>query len=100
MYDKEEIAGSSVSLTLENPMLGDAARLLNQVTSKANLQQAFGYALRARKKEWFYDPFELEWAEQNEAVIVDELADELKDPLNYQLKPAYAYFTQIGRAHV
>jgi hypothetical protein len=74
-------------------MLGDAARLLKQVTSKGNLKRAFHYALHDRQKEWFYDPFELEWAEQNEATIIGELGDELKDPLHYQLKPAYAYFT-------
>jgi hypothetical protein len=74
-------------------MLGDAARLLKEVTNKTNLQRAFRYAHHDRQKEWFYDPFELEWAQQNESTIIDELADELKDPLNYQLKPAYAYFT-------
>jgi hypothetical protein len=78
---------------LEIAMLGDAARLLKQVTKKTNLQRAFRYAHHNRQKEWFYDPFELEWAEQNESAIIDELTDELKDPLKYQLKPAYAYFT-------
>lgn len=74
-------------------MLGDAARILKQVTRKANLQRAFRYAHQDRQKEWFYDPFELEWAERNESTIIKELVDELKDPLNYQLKHAYAYFT-------
>src|SRR5262245_38812873 len=72
---------------------GDAASLWKQVTKKSTLRQAFHYAHRDRQKEWFYDPFELEWAEQNEATIIDELAEELKDPLTYQLKPAFAYFT-------
>jgi hypothetical protein len=74
-------------------MLGDAVRLLKQVTKRSTLQQAFGYAYRDRQKEWFYDPFELEWAEKNEAAIVDELTNELKKPLDYQLAQAFAYFT-------
>ena len=74
-------------------MLGDAARLLKQVTTKGNLLRAFRYAYHDRQKDWFYDPFELEWAERNEPTIIAELAEELKDPLNYQLKPAFAYFT-------
>ena len=41
-------------------MLGDAARLLKEVTNKTNLQRAFRYAHHDRQKEWFYDPFELE----------------------------------------
>jgi hypothetical protein len=73
--------------------LGDAARLLKQVTKKSNLIRAFRYAHRDRQTEWFYDPFEVQWAEQNEAFIIDELREELKDPLSYRLKPAYAYFT-------
>ncbi len=73
-------------------LLGDAARLLNEVVKKTTLQQAFRYALHDRYKECFYDPFELEWAERSEAVIVQELVEELKDPLSYRLKPAYAYF--------
>jgi Reverse transcriptase (RNA-dependent DNA polymerase) len=73
--------------------ISDAARLLKQVAKKVNLQRAFRYAHYDRQKEWFYDPFELEWAERNELTIIAELADELKDPLKYQLKPAFAYFT-------
>lgn len=74
-------------------MLGDAAHLLKQVRRKVNLQRAFRHAHHDRQKEWFYDPFELEWAERNESTIIGELANELRDPLNYQLKSAYAYFT-------
>lgn len=74
-------------------MLGDAAHLLKQVTQQANLQRAFRYAYHDRQKEWFYDPFELEWAEQNEAEILAELLDELKLPLGYERRPAFAYFT-------
>ncbi len=55
-------------------MLGDAERLLKQVTRKEYLQRAFRYAHQDRQKEWFYDPFELEWAEGNESTIIDELA--------------------------
>ncbi len=89
----ERPAGAHSNQALEIAMLGDAARLLKQVTIKANLQRAFRYAHHDRQKEWFYDPFELEWAERAESTIIDELADELKEPLNYQLKPAYAYLT-------
>ncbi len=74
-------------------LLGDSARLLKEVVKKTTLRQAFRYALRDRYKEWFYDPFELEWAERSEAVILKELAEELRDPLKYEFKPAYAYFT-------
>src|SRR6516225_5763856 len=74
-------------------MLGDAGRLLKDVLKKSNLELALRYARRDRLKEWFYDPFELEWAELNEKQIIDELTDELKDTSSYQLKPAYAYFT-------
>src|SRR5258708_5761899 len=74
-------------------LLGDAARLLKEVVKKTTLRRAFRYAHRDRSKEWFYDPFELEWAARNEEAIVKDLAEELQDPMNYQLKPAYAYFT-------
>jgi hypothetical protein len=74
-------------------LLGDAAGLLKEVAKKTTLRVAFHYAHRDRLKEWFYDPFELEWAALNESAIVNELAEELKDPLNYQFQPAYAYFT-------
>jgi hypothetical protein len=73
-------------------LLGDAARLLKEVVKKTTLQQAFRHAIHDRYKECFYDPFELEWAQRSEAVIVQELVEELRDPLNYRLKPAYAYF--------
>ncbi len=73
-------------------LLGDAARLLKEVVKKQTLRQAFRYALRDRYKECFYDPFELEWAEHREVVIVQELGEELRHPLNYRLRPAYAYF--------
>src|SRR5262245_36265532 len=74
-------------------MLGDAARLLNQVVKKSNLRRAFRYAHHDRQNEWFYDPFELEWAEHNETVIIHELANELQQPRRYQLEHAYAYVT-------
>jgi hypothetical protein len=73
-------------------MLGDAGHLLRELVKKITLRQAFRYAISDRYKECFYDPFELEWAERSEAVIVQELVEELKDPLSYRLKPAYAYF--------
>jgi len=66
-------------------MLGDAASLLRKVVKKSNLRLAFRYSHRDRQKEWFFDPFELEWASQNEVTILRELAKELKDPLDYQL---------------
>jgi len=43
-------------------MLGDSSRLLRDVLRKSNLRLAFRYAYRDRLREWFYDPFELEWA--------------------------------------
>ncbi len=74
-------------------LLGDSARLLKEVVKKTTLRRAFRYAYRDRQKEWFYDPFELQWAAANETAIVDELAEELKDPFRYEFKWAYAYFT-------
>ena len=74
-------------------LLGDATRLLKEVMKKTTLQQGFRYAIRDGYQEWFYDPFELEWAERNEVMIIKELVEELRDPLNYEFKPAYAYFT-------
>jgi Reverse transcriptase (RNA-dependent DNA polymerase) len=73
-------------------LLGDATRLLKEVGKTTTLRQAFQYAIHDRQREWFYDPFELEWAERNEERIIKELTKELKDPLNYEFKPAYAYF--------
>jgi hypothetical protein len=72
---------------------GDAARLFKEILRKTTLRLALRYAHRDRLKEWYYDPFELDWVEQNEETIIKDLTEELKDPSNYRLKAAYAYFT-------
>ena len=40
-------------------MIGDAAKILNAVRDFANLRMAFWYALRDRRKDYYYDHFEL-----------------------------------------
>ena len=73
-------------------MIGDAARILNAIRDPENLRRAFRYALRDRLRLGYYDHLELENADQDEDIIIAELAQELKDPRSYKPRPAYAYF--------
>src|ERR1700680_4152800 len=73
-------------------MIGDPTKLLNAVRNPSNLRRAFQYALRDRLQDHYYDPFELEYASQNQEAIIAELVPELRDPSSYSPKPAYPYY--------
>jgi hypothetical protein len=73
-------------------MIGDATKILNAVRDSANLRRAFLYALRDRRKDYYYDHFELENAVRHQDAVIAELFEELKNPTNYKPRPAYAFF--------
>lgn len=74
-------------------MIGDHVRLLNRVRDRKTLRAAFQYALHDRVvRDYYYDPFELDFVVANKQSIVAELSKELADVRSYIPRPAYAYY--------
>jgi hypothetical protein len=57
------------------------------------LRRALGYAIYDRTHtDFFYDPFEIEYAATHGDEIVTELVEELRAPADFNQRPAFAYF--------
>ena len=57
------------------------------------LQKAFAYAIYDRRhSDFFFDPFEIEYALAHRDELIGELIEELREPARYSQRPAFAYF--------
>ncbi len=71
----------------------DHNNLLLQAISRESLQISLNHALYDRvKRDFFYDPIEINYAIQNKEKILDELEFELTLPENYQQRTSFCYY--------
>lgn len=71
----------------------DHTRILNEIRSRKTLEQAFDYALYDRlRRDFYFDYFEIEYAISNKGALLDEIAEELRNPEEFVPRLAYAYF--------
>ena len=66
---------------------------IQRLRSTDLLALALQYAIHDRMRgDYFYDPFEIEYAHSNRTQIVTELAQELANPSTYQVRNAYVFY--------
>lgn len=66
---------------------------LRQLQDRATLSSAFAYALFDRlNSDYFYDPIEIEWAQANRELILDDLHKALQNPDMYMPLAGFAHF--------
>lgn len=71
----------------------DHHHALNRLRSAEILSRALDYALFDRiHNDFFFDPIEIEYAQNQRDVVIDEIADELANPESYNPRTAIAYF--------
>ena len=71
----------------------DHMTLLNQIRQRNTLDQAFEYACHDRMHtDHYVNLFELEYARDHKAQILDEMEMELANPDTYRQRPAFAFF--------
>lgn len=71
----------------------DHHHALNQLRSYKFLLNALNYAIFDRiNNDYFYDPFEIENANNKKDEIINEIIQELSNPDCYSPRPALAYF--------
>lgn len=71
----------------------DHNTLLLKAISKESLKLGFNHAVYDRvKRDYFYDPIEINHALQHKDEIIDELEFELSQPENYQQRTSLCYF--------
>lgn len=71
----------------------DHARLMRRLQSANTIELAFEYAIRDRlTNDYFFNPFEIEYAMVNKQAVLDELREELSEPGEYTTKTAFAFF--------
>ena len=72
----------------------DHTKLLIETISEKSLAKAFEFVIYDRvKREYFYNPIEINFAIKNKDLLIDELLFELKQPENYRPRTAVSYFT-------
>jgi hypothetical protein len=71
----------------------DHQRALNQLRSREVLSVALNYALFDRVNgDFLFDPLEIENARANSETLINELIEELRDPGQFEPRPAFAFF--------
>jgi hypothetical protein len=71
----------------------DQTQLLSRITSTANLERAFRFALHDRRySDQYHDYFELDHVVHNRREILARVAARLSEVGSYSPQPAYAYF--------
>ena len=71
----------------------DHVRAINRLRSRDVLSAALIYAIFDRLNgDFFFDPFEIEHAIANRDTLIDELVEELRNPGQFEPRPAFAYF--------
>jgi len=71
----------------------DHVRAINRLRSRDVLSAALTYAIFDRLNgDFFFDPFEIEHAIANRETLIDELVEELRNPGQFEPRPAFAYF--------
>lgn len=71
----------------------DHVRALNRLRSRQVLSAALTYAIFDRLNcDYFFDPFEMEHAIANRETLIDEVVEELRNPSQFEPRPAFAYF--------
>ncbi len=66
--------------------------LYAKITSPANLERAFYFAMNERLNDHFYDPLELKWYRGHKEELLAELSEVLKDPENYEQECSFSFF--------
>jgi hypothetical protein len=71
----------------------DHQRGLNQLRSREVLSAALDYALFDRVNgDFLFDPLEIENARTNSEKLINELIEELREPGQFEPRPAFAFF--------
>ena len=71
----------------------DHTALLKKAISEESLRLALDHSIYDRiKRDFFYNPIEINYAIQNKDRIISELLFELNTPENYQQRTAFCYF--------
>jgi len=71
----------------------DHQRALNQLRSREVLSVALNYALFDRVNgDFLFDPLEIENARANSETLINELIEELRNPGQFEPRPAFAFF--------
>ncbi len=71
----------------------DHNTILLQAISRESLKTGLDHAIYDRiKRDFFYDPIEINYAIQNKEKILDELQFELTLPENYQQRTSFCYY--------
>ncbi len=71
----------------------DHTRILNEIRSQKTLELGFDYALYDRlRRDFYFDYFEIEYANANKQAVLDEIAEELREPEGFVPRLGYAYF--------
>src|SRR6266436_5413471 len=71
----------------------DHQRAMSRLRDPELLRRALAYAIYDRTHtDFFYDPFEIEYAATHGEEIVAELIEELRVPADFNQRPAFAYF--------
>ncbi|MEQ9671185.1 reverse transcriptase domain-containing protein [Coleofasciculus sp. G2-EDA-02] len=71
----------------------DHIKLLNQVRSKSTIKLAFQYALNDRlHNDSYFNHIEIEYVQNFQNKIIEELLQELKKADQFTPRPAYAYY--------
>jgi len=71
----------------------DHINALRQLRSPELLRLALQYAIYDRRNlDYFFDPFEIAFADANRESIVSELVEELESPATYLVRNAFIYY--------